>query len=174
MVAGAGFEPTAFGLWARRATRLLHPAMNFNGGGKGIRTPAPISRPPGFQDRSLQPTWVFLHFLWCLRSDSNRHELLHSQDFKSCASTYSATKAQIMVSRWRFELQTPWLKVKCSTDWAREWWLAGVTGIEPVRWQSQSLLPYRLATPQILYRLWWEEVDSNHRTRRNRFTVCRV
>ena len=26
MVAGAGFEPTTFGLWARRATRLLHPA----------------------------------------------------------------------------------------------------------------------------------------------------
>ena len=25
-----------------------------------------------------------------------------------------------MVSRWRFELQTPWLKVKCSTDWASE------------------------------------------------------
>ena len=32
--------------------------MYFNklsGGGKGIRTPAPIARPPGFQDRSLQP-----------------------------------------------------------------------------------------------------------------------
>ena len=28
MVAGAGFEPTTFGLWARRATRLLHPASN--------------------------------------------------------------------------------------------------------------------------------------------------
>ena len=27
MVAGVGFEPTAFGLWARRATRLLHPAI---------------------------------------------------------------------------------------------------------------------------------------------------
>ena len=26
-----------------------------NGGEKGIRTPAPLSRPPGFQDRSLQP-----------------------------------------------------------------------------------------------------------------------
>ena len=26
LVAGAGFEPTTFGLWARRATRLLHPA----------------------------------------------------------------------------------------------------------------------------------------------------
>ena len=27
MVAGAGFEPTTFGLWARRATRLLQPAL---------------------------------------------------------------------------------------------------------------------------------------------------
>ena len=27
MVAGAGFEPTTFGLWAQRATRLLHPAL---------------------------------------------------------------------------------------------------------------------------------------------------
>jgi hypothetical protein len=25
------------------------------GGGKGIRTPAPLARPVGFQDRSLQP-----------------------------------------------------------------------------------------------------------------------
>ena len=57
MVAGAGFEPTTSGLWAQRATGLLHPAikLNINGGGKGIRTPAPLSRPPGFQDRSLQP-----------------------------------------------------------------------------------------------------------------------
>ena len=56
MVAGAGFEPTTFGLWAQRATELLHPAIiNIIGGGKGIRTPAPLSRPLGFQDRSLQP-----------------------------------------------------------------------------------------------------------------------
>ena len=27
----------------------------YNGGGKGIRTPAPLARPSGFQDRSLQP-----------------------------------------------------------------------------------------------------------------------
>lgn len=26
MVAGVGFEPTTFWLWARRATRLLYPA----------------------------------------------------------------------------------------------------------------------------------------------------
>ena len=56
LVAGNGFEPMTFGLWAQRATRLLYPAiLNKSGGGKGIRTPAPISRPPGFQDRSLQP-----------------------------------------------------------------------------------------------------------------------
>ena len=30
IIAGVGFEPTTFGLWARRASRLLHPAtMNF-------------------------------------------------------------------------------------------------------------------------------------------------
>ena len=27
LVAGTGFEPATFGLWARRATELLHPAM---------------------------------------------------------------------------------------------------------------------------------------------------
>ena len=30
MVAEAGLEPTTFGLWARRATKLLHPAIDFN------------------------------------------------------------------------------------------------------------------------------------------------
>ena len=92
------------------------------GGGKGIRTPAPISWPPGFQDRSLQPDLGIppIFFSWCPRSDLNRYELLHSQDFKSCASTYSATEAHKLVSRWGFEPQTPWLKVKCSTGWASE------------------------------------------------------
>ena len=31
------------------------PSRDISGGGKGIRTPAPLTRPPGFQDRSLQP-----------------------------------------------------------------------------------------------------------------------
>ena len=31
------------------------PRYKQNGGGKGIRTPAPLARPPGFQDQSLQP-----------------------------------------------------------------------------------------------------------------------
>ena len=34
---------------------LTAPPRDVIGGGKGIRTPAPFARPPGFQDRSLQP-----------------------------------------------------------------------------------------------------------------------
>ena len=110
------------GLWVMSPTSYrTAPSRDINqiGGGKGIRTPAPLARPSGFQDRSLQPD-LGIPPKWCLRSDLNRHEGWISQDFKSCASTYSATEAQNLVSRWRFDLQTPWLKVKCSTDWASE------------------------------------------------------
>ena len=48
---------------------------------------------PVFKTGPFNQTWVFLQLFWCLRSDLNRYELLHSQDFKSCASTYSATEA---------------------------------------------------------------------------------
>ena len=67
--------------------------INKNGGGKGIRTPAPLAWPPGFQDRSLQPD-LGIPPRWCLRPDLNRHEGWFSQDFKSCASTNSATQAR--------------------------------------------------------------------------------
>ena len=36
---------------------------------------------------------IELNFKWCLRPDLNRHEGWFSQDFKSCASTNSATQA---------------------------------------------------------------------------------
>ena len=61
---------------------------------------------PVFKTGPFNQTWVFLHKRWCLRPDLNRHVGLTTQDFKSCASTYSATQAKKMVSRWRFELQT--------------------------------------------------------------------
>ena len=110
--------------------------------------------------------------VWCPRPDLNRHEVWISQDFKSCASTYSATRANKMVSCAELESTTLWLKVKCSTDWASGTKMAALDGLEPSECQSQSLVPYHLATRQ--YYKWWREMDSNHRTRRNRFTVCRV
>ncbi len=77
LVAGEGFEPTTFGLWARRATRLLHPAIcNFYcytiishllnksskiyGGGGEIRTPA-RSHVCWFSRPVPSATWVLLH-----------------------------------------------------------------------------------------------------------------
>ena len=57
MVAGDGFEPSTFGLWARRATRLLHPASIFSNNtfnGTGI-----IS-----QGISVNPAKLFLLFHW--------------------------------------------------------------------------------------------------------------
>ena len=50
---------------------------------------------PVFKTGPFNQTWVFLHLRWCLRPESNRHGLLHPQDFKSCASTYSATQAYL-------------------------------------------------------------------------------
>ena len=45
------------------------------------------------------------------------------------------------------------------------------SGFEPAKCTSQSRVPYHLATRQSK---WWRDMDSNHGTRRNRFTVCRV
>ena len=57
MVAEDGFEPTTFGLWARRATKLLHSAIltQIRMAEKEGFEPPRRFRPPGFQDRSLQP-----------------------------------------------------------------------------------------------------------------------
>ena len=53
-IAGAGFEPTTFGLWARRATRLLHPAIIIKED-VGFEPTREQNPPDGFQDRSLKP-----------------------------------------------------------------------------------------------------------------------
>ena len=52
-----------------------------------------------------------------------------------------------LVTRWRFELQTHCLKGNCSANWASESY--GWDGrIWTYECQSQSLVPYRLATSQ--------------------------
>ena len=140
MAVSTGLEPAIFCVTGRRVNQLHQgtngcgkrirtsdlrvmsptsyqtaPSRDINGGGKGIRTPAPLARPPGFQDRSLQPdlgipprgawgrTWTGT------RVDSRR--------------ILSPVRLPIpplrhMVTFMRFELMTLWLKVKCSTNWA--------------------------------------------------------
>ena len=98
LVAGRGFEPLTSGLWAQRATKLLHPAICNTlkmAEEKGFEPLRRLHDLPVFKTGPFNQTWVFLHYRWCLRSDLNRHEGWISQDFKSCASTYFATQASI-------------------------------------------------------------------------------
>ena len=68
--------------------------------------------------------------------------------FRHIRTVWRKFGAPFLVIHPRIELGTPWLKVMCSTDWANGPYMAGVAGFEPTRCQSQSLVPYRLATPQ--------------------------
>ena len=58
-IAGAGFEPTTFGLWARRATELLHPALILRED-VGFRTHARFTRLTVFKTVPFSRTWVIL------------------------------------------------------------------------------------------------------------------
>ena len=81
--------------------------INKNGGERGIRTPAPF--PTSRFSRPVPSTRLgYSSNNWCLRSDLNRHEGWISQDFKSCASTYSATQAHFH----HFFQVTTWLYIK--------------------------------------------------------------
>ena len=106
MVAGEGFEPTTFGLWARWATRLLHPAMwliqyniiltifqtvlnwrrNWDLNPGAAFTTYRFSRP----DPSA--TWVFLHMI-----------------FKTGGPCRTRTYDRAVMSRWLWptELRVP-------------------------------------------------------------------
>ena len=84
-----------------------------------------------------------------------------------------------MVSRTEFESVTLWLKVKCSTCWANGTYkMVASARFELAHatvkvWCLTAWLRGNLALKYKLLK-WWEEMDLNHRTRRNRFTVCRV
>ena len=75
-----------------------------------------------------------------------------------------------MVTRSGFEPETLWLKVKCSTDWAN-----GSSMVASARFElANATVKVWCLTAWLRGKQWWREMDSNHRTRRNRFTVCRV
>ena len=62
LVAGTGFEPATFGLWAQRATWLLHPALN-RMVGLG-RLELPTSRLSGVRSNQLSYRPSFKRTLW--------------------------------------------------------------------------------------------------------------
>ena len=104
-IAGAGFEPTTFGLWARRASRLLHPATLFfcrktamDGGG---------FEPPKQYAADLQSV-PFGH--------SGNHPFYVSWE----------TKPMIGL-----EPITCWLQISCSANWATSASM-GPIGLEPM------------------------------------------
>ena len=80
------------------------------------------------------------------------HKARKSNEFYRISKTKSPSNAMLtgfffLVAHWRLELQTPWLKVKCSTDWASEPYGWGGR-IRTCECGSQRPVPYPLATPQ--------------------------
>ena len=49
---------------------------------------------------------LLLEFFWCRRPESNRYDVLASQDFKSCASASSATSAYLFYYKLRITSST--------------------------------------------------------------------
>ena len=61
VIAGGGFEPPTFGLWARRATELLHPAiMILMAEEEGFEPPRAVKPLSVFKTDPFSRTWVFL------------------------------------------------------------------------------------------------------------------
>ncbi len=60
IIAGAGFEPTTFGLWARRATRLLHPAI-IKKEDERFELSRGLTHLTVFKTVPFSQTWVILH-----------------------------------------------------------------------------------------------------------------
>ena len=87
MVGKTGFEPATPWSQTRCSTKLSH-FPNFYGAPKRSRTPNLLIR-----SQTLYPIELWALFSWCLGPESNRHGCHHPQDFKSCASTSSATQA---------------------------------------------------------------------------------
>ena len=79
---------------------------------------------------------------WCGRRDLNSYAFRHWNLNPARLPIPPRPQAYYsnLVTRRRFELRTPWLKVKCSTDWANGS-IGWGGGIWTCAYQSQSLVP---------------------------------
>ena len=122
----------------------IHWATKTNGAEAGIWTQAPVSRPTGFQDRTLQPLGYFCR----LRISCKDNPGLISLGISSVHKTQQHPNKSIqVVVPARIELATQGFSVLCSTDWATE-----PDGCEEWIWtndlQVMSLASYRAALPR--------------------------
>ena len=70
-IAGDGFEPSTFGLWAQRAARLLHPAIIKMEEERGFEPLRAFTLLSVFKTDPFSRTWVFLLDKWWTLQDSN-------------------------------------------------------------------------------------------------------
>ena len=54
----------------------------------------------------------------------------------------------------------------------RKWYVVDATGFEPVKWQIQSLLPYRLAIPQQQFILYIYFRRCKEKNDKNSYKIC--
>ena len=116
-VAGIGFEPMTFGLWARRASRLLHPAIIIN---------------------LLKREWAEV--------DSNHRSNLQQIYSLSPLATRESAHLKRSIWNWLIlilkinwekpmiglEPITCWLQISCSANWATSAYQMGPIGLEPM------------------------------------------
>ena len=129
-VAGIGFEPMTFGLWARRASRLLHPAINV----------------------------IFLKEEWAEVDSNHRSKLQQIYSLSPLATRESAHLSQNNIKLICFTLQlleswkpmiglepiTCWLQISCSANWA--------TSAYIISWFVISCSAYNWLVPRQLSR----------------------
>ena len=114
-IAGAGFEPTTFGLWARRAAWLLYPAtINFDILVSFVK----------YQIITHQKKFIF----W-----NGRRRI---RTFESVANRFTVCPLwplgnPPMKPTTGLEPVTCWLQISCSANWATSARM-GPTGLEPV------------------------------------------
>ena len=129
MVARVGFEPTASGLWARRATRLLYLAIIIiiiiiiNGGERGIRTlagysPLSVFKTDPFNRLGISPSIYIL-------VDSTGLEPVTDRLWADCSD--HCAKSPNLVATGGLEPSTyrVWADRSSQLSYVAKWWTLG-------------------------------------------------
>ena len=124
-IAGDGFEPSTFGLWAQRAARLLHPAIIKMEEERGFEPLRAFTLLSVFKTDPFSRTWVFLLDKWWTLQDSN----LRPIGYEPIALTN-------------------WAKSPCSCEFTNYyWWRQRGSNPRPYGYEPYALASW--ATPPI-------------------------